>query len=83
MSQIKYRPLTATSLSKEEQSEDDWEPISTVSSLPDRQTISLSLRATYTKWNPREAFREIVQNWLAIRMFVPSLCSLLTTTAIA
>ncbi|KAM0744660.1 hypothetical protein ACQRIT_000044 [Beauveria bassiana] len=35
----------------------------TVNSLPDRQTISLSIRAAYTDWNPREAFRELVQNW--------------------
>lgn len=35
----------------------------TIDSLPDRQTISLSVRAAYTNWDPREAFREIVQNW--------------------
>ncbi|KAK8143572.1 hypothetical protein G3M48_007052 [Beauveria asiatica] len=46
------------------QSEDN-EPdfVSTTSALPNRQTISLSVRASYTNWNSREAFRELVQNW--------------------
>lgn len=27
------------------------------------KTIKLSIRANYTNWQPREAFRELVQNW--------------------
>lgn len=45
-----------------EESDPDFDLLS-VKSLPDRQTISLSVRAAYTNWNPREAFRELVQNW--------------------
>lgn len=36
---------------------------SPLSLLPDRLTISLSVRAAYTNWQPRAAFRELIQNW--------------------
>ncbi|KAK4450390.1 hypothetical protein QBC34DRAFT_461980 [Podospora aff. communis PSN243] len=34
-----------------------------VNSIVDSKTIQLSIRANYTNWEPREAFRELVQNW--------------------
>lgn len=50
--------------SDDDQSDDSGpEFIETTAYLPSRQTISLSVRSTYTNWNPREAFRELVQNW--------------------
>ncbi|KAK3173936.1 hypothetical protein K4F52_010362, partial [Lecanicillium sp. MT-2017a] len=52
-----------TTISNDEHSEDESEPFSSISSLPSRLTIPLSLRATYTDWNPLQAFRELVQNW--------------------
>jgi hypothetical protein len=35
----------------------------TLSSINTRKCITLSMKASYTKWGPREAFRELVQNW--------------------
>ncbi|KAK3173880.1 hypothetical protein K4F52_010383, partial [Lecanicillium sp. MT-2017a] len=45
-----------TAISNDEQSEDELEPFSSINSLPNRLTISLSLRATYTDWNSLQAF---------------------------
>lgn len=51
-------------VSDDDESDDsDFAFDSPLSSLPDRLTISLSVRAAYTNWHPREAFRELVQNW--------------------
>lgn len=41
----------------------DCDPEITLSSIAKSKTINLSLRAEYTNWKPREAFRELVQNW--------------------
>ncbi len=41
------------------------DPEITLGSIEKSKTINLSIRANYTKWKPREAFRELVQNWYA------------------
>jgi len=41
----------------------DYDPAIPLSSIENSKTIQLSLRASYTNWEPREAFRELVQNW--------------------
>lgn len=35
----------------------------TLSSIKTSKTVTFSIRANYTEWEPREAFREFVQNW--------------------
>ena len=35
----------------------------TLDSIKKSTTIRLSISANYTNWGPREAFRELVQNW--------------------
>jgi hypothetical protein len=53
---------------EEEGEEDDYMSDSevTLCSIDKSKTISFSIRANYTKWAPREAFRELVQNWYII-----------------
>jgi len=41
----------------------DSDPEVTLESIQKSKTISFSIRANYTNWAPREAFRELVQNW--------------------
>jgi len=41
----------------------DNDPEVTLESIQKSKTIKLSIRANYTNWAPREAFRELVQNW--------------------
>jgi hypothetical protein len=41
----------------------DYEPETTLDSIGNSKTINFSIRASYTNWKPREAFRELVQNW--------------------
>ena len=43
--------------------EHDFDPEVTLESIQNSKTINFSIRANYTKWKPREAFRELVQNW--------------------
>ncbi|GAB1315574.1 hypothetical protein MFIFM68171_05784 [Madurella fahalii] len=51
--------------SDEEEDDDgyDNDPEITLDSVERSRTINLSIRATYTNWTPRDAFRELVQNW--------------------
>jgi hypothetical protein len=48
-----------------ESEEDDYvaDPEITLDSIAKSKTINFSICANYTKWAPREAFRELVQNW--------------------
>jgi hypothetical protein len=39
------------------------DPDITLASIEWSKTINFSIRANYTNWAPREAFRELVQNW--------------------
>lgn len=41
----------------------DYDPEVTLESIKKSKTINFSIRANYTDWVPREAFRELVQNW--------------------
>ncbi|KAM7187192.1 hypothetical protein V8F33_011371 [Rhypophila sp. PSN 637] len=41
----------------------DSDPEVTLESIQKSKTIVFSIRANYTNWAPREAFRELVQNW--------------------
>lgn len=41
----------------------DVEPEITLRSIERSKTIHFAIRANYTKWAPREAFRELAQNW--------------------
>lgn len=45
----------------------DWsfEQETTLSAIGKSKTINFTIRANYTNWKPREAFRELVQNWYA------------------
>ncbi len=43
----------------------DYDPEITLRSIENSKTINFSICANYTKWKPREAFRELVQNWFA------------------
>ena len=49
----------------EDNFEDDDEPgyAADIRSVQTSKTIHFSLRGDYTDWSPREAFRELVQNW--------------------
>ncbi|KAG7289904.1 hypothetical protein NEMBOFW57_006281 [Staphylotrichum longicolle] len=49
--------------SSEDDEEYDFEPEITLHSIKTSKTIHFPIRANYTKWTPREAFRELVQNW--------------------
>lgn len=44
----------------------DYDPEITLHSIEKSKTINFSIRANYTNWKPREAFRELVQNWYVI-----------------
>lgn len=41
----------------------DYDPDITLDDIGKSKTIPFSIRANYTNWEPREAFRELVQNW--------------------
>jgi hypothetical protein len=41
----------------------DYNPEVTLESIQKSKTINFSIRANYTNWEPREAFRELAQNW--------------------
>ncbi len=41
----------------------DYDPEITLRDIENSKTINFSIRANYTNWAPREAFRELVQNW--------------------
>lgn len=42
---------------------DGDDPIITLDSIDKSKRIKTSIRAGYTDWEAREAFRELVQNW--------------------
>jgi hypothetical protein len=44
----------------------DYDPEVTLGSIQRSMTINFSIRANYTNWKPREAFRELVQNWYVV-----------------
>jgi len=56
---------------EEEEDDDDddegydyvYDPEITLGSIDKSKTINFSIHANYTRWAPREAFRELVQNW--------------------
>jgi hypothetical protein len=51
-------------LSESEDSEEyDNVPKATLDSIVKSETINFPIRANYTNWKPREAFRELLQNW--------------------
>jgi hypothetical protein len=41
----------------------EYDPEITLRSIVNSKTINFSIKASYTNWKPREAFRELVQNW--------------------
>lgn len=43
--------------------EEEYDPETTLDSIQKSKTINFSIHADYTTWAPREAFRELVQNW--------------------
>ncbi|KAK3309069.1 uncharacterized protein B0T15DRAFT_483533 [Chaetomium strumarium] len=53
--------LSAVQGGEEEEEGDD--PEITLDSINNSKTINFSTHANYTRWAPREAFRELVQNW--------------------
>ncbi|KXX81532.1 hypothetical protein MMYC01_202497 [Madurella mycetomatis] len=53
----------ASSSGEDDDGEYDYNPEITLGSVDKSKTINLSIRAEYTNWKPREAFRELVQNW--------------------
>jgi len=62
-----FANITATheSASDDEDDGEDYgyDPEITLGSIDKSKTINFSIHANYTKWAPREAFRELVQNW--------------------
>jgi hypothetical protein len=57
-------PLSWPSRLDEEDSDRyDDDPETTLESIVKSKTINFSICASYTNWKPREAFRELVQNW--------------------
>lgn len=42
------------------------EPETTLDTIDKSKTITLPIRAKYTNWDPREAFRELLQNWYVL-----------------
>ena len=56
---------TYDSASDEEEDDEEYEddPEVTLRPIVKSKTINFSIRANYTNWAPREAFRELVQNW--------------------
>ena len=46
----------------------DYDPEVTLESIEKGKTINFSIRANYTNWAPREAFRELVQNWYPLSL---------------
>lgn len=54
-------PINPPSLEDTDGYDDD--PLLTLESIKHSKVINFPIRATYTKWKPREAFRELVQNW--------------------
>ncbi|SPO07754.1 uncharacterized protein DNG_10449 [Cephalotrichum gorgonifer] len=49
--------------SSDEEGDYDYDPQVTLEEIERSKTISFSIHAGYTDWKPREAFRELVQNW--------------------
>ncbi|KAK7696965.1 hypothetical protein SLS64_014021 [Diaporthe eres] len=41
----------------------DNDHATTFADIPNSKTMIFPVRGTYTRWGPREAFRELVQNW--------------------
>lgn len=41
----------------------DNDHATTFDSIPNSKAVFFPVRGTYTRWGPREAFRELVQNW--------------------
>jgi hypothetical protein len=71
-----FNPLSSTRLwfkmdirthesASEDEEDEEYEdgPEVTLHSIAKSKTINFSIRANYTNWAPREAFRELVQNW--------------------
>ena len=54
--------------------DDDYagDPQVTLQDIEKSKTIHLSIRANYTNWDPREAFRELVQNWYVFANQLPT-----------
>jgi hypothetical protein len=42
------------------------DPEITLASIEKSKTVNFSIRASYTDWKAREAFRELVQNWCVL-----------------
>jgi len=57
-----YEPGYASSSDDDDREYDD-DPDVTLDDIDKSKTINFSIRANYTDWEPREAFRELVQNW--------------------
>jgi hypothetical protein len=67
-SQLNPLPMPDTRRESTSDDGDDSEyysddPDITLASIEWSKTINFSIRANYTNWAPREAFRELVQNW--------------------
>lgn len=41
----------------------DEDPVPSFDSIPTSKRFPLNVHGTYTNWGPREAFRELIQNW--------------------
>ncbi|KAG8156593.1 hypothetical protein KVR01_013544 [Diaporthe batatas] len=64
MSQLKDQSIAQRgSASLDTNKSDDEERLPSFKSIKTKKKISLGVDATYTDWDPREAFREFIQNW--------------------
>jgi hypothetical protein len=57
------------SASSEDDEDYGYESDITLASIEKSKTISFSIHVNYTNWAPREAFRELVQNWYGLFIF--------------
>lgn len=51
-----------------EEFDEDDDPVPSFADIPNKKRFNLSVHGTYTNWGPREAFRELVQNWYGHRL---------------
>jgi tagatose-1,6-bisphosphate aldolase non-catalytic subunit AgaZ/GatZ len=62
------QPGAAATYNSSSNMEDDDAEL-TLASIENSKTINFPIRATYTDWQAREAFRELVQNWCVFPPF--------------
>lgn len=61
----------------------DEDPVPSFDDITNSKRFPLNVHGTYTNWGPREAFRELIQNWyedLLLSAFVIHLSNLLSSS---